>query len=163
AAAQTGRGESGEGGARARRLLDHRAVVDAGPARLDQAREGTFRLAQARGEAGPRRREGGGKGGREAPGAAAAAAARRQRQRRAARHDPGQATVSSRGRTWQQVSARVRAQREYGSGYRWLDLSLPLGFTPPVAGQFVQLRLAEPSPVLLPRPMSVAQVAKRRS
>lgn len=66
-------------------------------------------------------------------------------------------------RTWRQVAARVREQREYGAGFRWLSLDLPAGFATPVAGQFVQLLLDFPSPVLLPRPMSVASVSKRGS
>lgn len=64
-------------------------------------------------------------------------------------------------RTWRQVPARVREQREYGAGFRWLALDVPAGFERPVAGQFVQLLLDFPSPVLLPRPMSVASAAKR--
>jgi dihydroorotate dehydrogenase electron transfer subunit len=47
-------------------------------------------------------------------------------------------------------------QRDVGAGHRWLDLQLPRGFAVPVAGQFVQLLLEAPSPVFLPRPMSVA-------
>jgi len=64
-------------------------------------------------------------------------------------------------RTWRQVAARVRSQREYGAGFRWLELDVPAPFTAPVAGQFVQLLLDFPSPVLLPRPMSVAGVRRR--
>ena len=64
-------------------------------------------------------------------------------------------------RTWRQVAARVREQREYGSGFRWLELEVPADFAPPTAGQFVQLLIDFPSPVLLPRPMSVASVTKR--
>lgn len=64
-------------------------------------------------------------------------------------------------RIWRQVSARVRVQREYGAGFRWLELDMPAGFVAPVAGQFVQFLLEPPSPVLLPRPMSVASVEKR--
>jgi dihydroorotate dehydrogenase electron transfer subunit len=64
-------------------------------------------------------------------------------------------------RTWRQVAARVRTQRAYGSGFRWLELEVPQAFTPPTAGQFVQLLLDFPSPVLLPRPMSVASVIRR--
>ncbi len=64
-------------------------------------------------------------------------------------------------RAWQQVSARVRAQRDYGQGFRWLDLELPASFQTPVAGQFVQLLLEPASPVLLPRPMSVASAVRR--
>ena len=64
-------------------------------------------------------------------------------------------------RTWRQLPARVREQREYGDGFHWLSLDVPAGFTEPVAGQFVQLLLEFPSPVLLPRPMSVAGVTRR--
>lgn len=64
-------------------------------------------------------------------------------------------------RTWRQAPARVRAQRDYGGGFRWLELDLPPDFETPVAGQFVQLLLEPPSPVLLPRPMSVAHAVKR--
>ena len=65
-------------------------------------------------------------------------------------------------RTWRQVAARVREQREYGGGFRWLELELPAGFASPASGQFVQLLLDFPSPVLLPRPMSVASVRRIR-
>lgn len=64
-------------------------------------------------------------------------------------------------RTWRQVAARVRTQRAYGSGFRWLELEVPAEFSAPQAGQFVQLLLDFPSPVLLPRPMSVASVTRR--
>jgi dihydroorotate dehydrogenase electron transfer subunit len=57
----------------------------------------------------------------------------------------------------------VRTHREYGGGFRWLELEVPLEFVAPVAGQFVQLLLDFPSPVLLPRPMSVASVERRGS
>ena len=63
---------------------------------------------------------------------------------------------------WSQVAATVVAQSDYGAGHRWLDLAVPEGFDAPGPGQFVQLLLAAPSPVLLPRPMSVAAVAKHR-
>ena len=53
-------------------------------------------------------------------------------------------------RTWKQVAARVREHRAYGPGFRWLELDVPVGFAAPVAGQFVQLLLDFPSPVLLP-------------
>ena len=69
--------------------------------------------------------------------------------------------MAEKTRTWRQVSARVRVQREYGAGFRWLEIEVPAGFAAPVAGQFVQLLLDFPSPVLLPRPMSVASVTKR--
>lgn len=59
---------------------------------------------------------------------------------------------------WRQVRARVVNQREAGAGHRWLELHVTRGFPAPVAGQFVQLLLAAPSPVFLPRPMSVADV-----
>lgn len=64
-------------------------------------------------------------------------------------------------RTWRQSVARVRAQRDYAKGFRWLELDVEAAFGAPVAGQFVQLLLGSPSPVLLPRPMSVAAVTKR--
>lgn len=64
-------------------------------------------------------------------------------------------------RTWRQARARVRDQRAYGAGFHWLELELPAGFVTPVAGQFVQLLLDFPSPVLLPRPMSVAGASRR--
>jgi dihydroorotate dehydrogenase electron transfer subunit len=62
--------------------------------------------------------------------------------------------------SWRQVRATVVGQRELGAGHRWLDLQMPRGFPQPVAGQFVQLLLAAPSPVFLPRPMSVADVRR---
>ena len=61
---------------------------------------------------------------------------------------------------WTQVRSTVRSQRDYGAGHLWLDLEVPRGFRDPVAGQFVQLLLPPPAPVLLPRPMSVASVRK---
>ena len=69
--------------------------------------------------------------------------------------------MSTPQRTWRQVAAKVRAHREYGAGFHWLDLEVPTGFAAPVAGQFVQLLLDFPSPVLLPRPMSVASASRR--
>lgn len=62
---------------------------------------------------------------------------------------------------WSQVRARVVRQKPYGEGHLWLELEAPAAFGLPSAGQFVQLLLLPPSPVLLPRPMSVA--AARRS
>ncbi len=62
---------------------------------------------------------------------------------------------------WTQARAVVVAHADAGAGHRWLDLEVPGGFAAPVAGQFVQLLLAEPSPVLLPRPMSVAAAGRR--
>jgi dihydroorotate dehydrogenase electron transfer subunit len=64
-------------------------------------------------------------------------------------------------RTWRQAEARVRTQRDYGGGFRWLELDLPADFAAPAAGQFVQLLLPPPSPVLLPRPMSIAGATRR--
>jgi dihydroorotate dehydrogenase electron transfer subunit len=64
---------------------------------------------------------------------------------------------------WRQSSAVVAGQRDYGAGLRWLDLDLPADFATPVAGQFVQLQLVPPSPVLLPRPMSIAAAVRRGS
>jgi dihydroorotate dehydrogenase electron transfer subunit len=61
---------------------------------------------------------------------------------------------------WRQGEARVVRQREVGAGHRWLELRMPRGFPVPVSGQFVQLLLDFPSPVLLPRPMSVADVRR---
>jgi dihydroorotate dehydrogenase electron transfer subunit len=81
---------------------------------------------------------------------------------RRARNATGDARAAGR-RSWKQARARVVSQREYGAGFRWLELELPAGFVAPVAGQFVQLLLDFPSPVLLPRPMSVASVRRVRS
>ncbi|MFI5372281.1 MAG: dihydroorotate dehydrogenase electron transfer subunit [Candidatus Eisenbacteria bacterium] len=63
---------------------------------------------------------------------------------------------------WRQVGARIVRHVDYGAGHRWLDLEMPAGFVRPAAGQFVQLLHEPPSPVLLPRPMSVAGVVTRR-
>jgi len=57
---------------------------------------------------------------------------------------------------WSQMTARVAGHRDAGAGHRWLELAMPAGFAQPAPGQFVQLLLADPSAVLLPRPMSVA-------
>ncbi len=65
-------------------------------------------------------------------------------------------------RTWRQVSACVRTHTAQGEGFRWLELEMPEGFETPVAGQFAQLLLPPPSPVLLPRPMSVASARRSR-
>jgi dihydroorotate dehydrogenase electron transfer subunit len=62
--------------------------------------------------------------------------------------------------TWRQVVARTGRHADYGAGHRWLDLDLPTDFPTPLPGQFVQLLLRWPSPVLLPRPMSVAAVRR---
>ncbi len=64
-------------------------------------------------------------------------------------------------RTWRQTTARVRSQRDYGTGFRWLELDVGAELPVPVAGQFVQLLLAPPSPTTLPRPMSIAGVTRR--
>ena len=63
---------------------------------------------------------------------------------------------------WRQAEARVVHQSEVGAGHRWLELRMPRGFPVPVSGQFVQLLLAAPAPVFLPRPMSVADVRRDR-
>ncbi len=68
---------------------------------------------------------------------------------------------STRAESWSQVVARVARHREYGLGHRWLDLEVPRSFGRPVSGQFVQILLGAPAPVLLPRPMSVAAVRER--
>ena len=65
-------------------------------------------------------------------------------------------------RSWRQVEARVRTHEAQGAGFRWLELEMPEPFETPVAGQFAQLLLAPPSPVLLPRPMSVASARRVR-
>lgn len=62
---------------------------------------------------------------------------------------------------WRQVSAQVARHEDAGGGHRWLDLEMPAGFAVPTPGQFVQLLLEAPAPVLLPRPMSVASVSRR--
>ena len=74
------------------------------------------------------------------------------------RNGRGGAAPSFAGSTgsWSQLRARVLRQRPYGEGHLWLDLEAPARFGVPRAGQFVQLLLRPPSPVLLPRPMSVA-------
>ena len=97
-------------------------------------------------------------------------AAERGRARAGTRRAPGArgpakpdgGTHAASRRTWRQSRARVVSQREYGAGFRWLELELPAGFMAPVAGQFVQLMLEFPSPVLLPRPMSVASARRVR-
>lgn len=63
---------------------------------------------------------------------------------------------------WRQVEARVVRHEDWGAGHRWLDLAMPEAFATPVAGQFVQILLPAPSPVLLPRPMSVAGARRAR-
>ena len=65
-------------------------------------------------------------------------------------------------RTWRQVHATVRTHESQGGDFRWLELEMPAEFAEPVAGQFAQLLLEPPSPVLLPRPMSIASVRKVR-
>lgn len=80
--------------------------------------------------------------------------------RAAAAPRPGPGLDAYRPR-WTQVVATVERHVDYGAGHRWLDLAMPRGFAAPVAGQFVQLLLPAPAPVLLPRPMSVAAVRAR--
>jgi dihydroorotate dehydrogenase electron transfer subunit len=62
---------------------------------------------------------------------------------------------------WSQVMAEVAKHKDYGADHLWLDLEVPRTFRRPVPGQFVQLLLRAPAPVLLPRPMSVARVSER--
>lgn len=62
---------------------------------------------------------------------------------------------------WCQVRGTVARHLDYGAGHRWLDLEVPGPFEIPEPGQFVELLLAPPSPVLLPRPMSVASAHAR--
>jgi len=62
---------------------------------------------------------------------------------------------------WRQTRATVARHLDHGAGHRWLDLDVPGPFAAPEPGQFVQLLLAPPSPVLLPRPMSVAAARAR--
>jgi dihydroorotate dehydrogenase electron transfer subunit len=59
-----------------------------------------------------------------------------------------------------QACGKVTAHADYGAGHRWLEVELPAGFEAPEPGQFVQILLVPPSPVLLPRPMSVAAVRR---
>jgi dihydroorotate dehydrogenase electron transfer subunit len=66
-------------------------------------------------------------------------------------------------RLWKQVTATVVQQRDYARGFRWLELEVAGDFHMPVAGQFVQLLLTPPSPVLLPRPMSIAGAMRKRA
>jgi dihydroorotate dehydrogenase electron transfer subunit len=62
---------------------------------------------------------------------------------------------------WRQRRALVVRHEAFGAGHRWLELEVRRPFAEPRPGQFVQLRLpAAASPVLLPRPMSVASVAR---
>jgi len=62
---------------------------------------------------------------------------------------------------WLQARATVTRHLDYGADHRWLDLEVPAPFEAPAPGQFVELLLAPPSPVVLPRPMSVAAVDTR--
>jgi len=57
---------------------------------------------------------------------------------------------------WRQARALVARHVDFGAGHRWLDLDVPAPFDVPQPGQFVELLLVPPSPVILPRPMSVA-------
>ena len=64
-------------------------------------------------------------------------------------------------RTWQQVQATVRLQRDAGAGHRWLEVDVPRGVVAPEPGQFVQILLPGTAcGTLLPRPMSVAGVLR---
>ena len=63
---------------------------------------------------------------------------------------------------WRQAIGTVVRHEDYGAGHRWLDLAIDDPFDTPVAGQFVQLLLMAPAPVLLPRPMSVAAARRVR-
>ena len=53
-------------------------------------------------------------------------------------------------------------QEAVGAGCHRLELDVPLPFAAAEPGQFVQLGPPSPGPVLLPRPMSVAGVTRRR-
>ncbi len=72
-------------------------------------------------------------------------------------------SVAAKQRLWKQVTATVVMQRDYARGFRWLELEVASDFHMPVAGQFVQLLLTPPSPVLLPRPMSIAGAVRKRA
>lgn len=66
-------------------------------------------------------------------------------------------------RAWRQTAGIVARQAPHGAGHWWLDLDVPAPFAPPAPGQFIQILLPPAaSPVLLPRPMSVAAVTPRR-
>ncbi len=79
----------------------------------------------------------------------------------AAGHDGDEAVRAPRP-GWSQVTARVAEHSPYGAGHYWLDLDVPAGFGAPEPGQFVQIMLPSiVNPTLLPRPMSVAAVARR--
>jgi len=62
---------------------------------------------------------------------------------------------------WTQQTGRVLRHVDQGAGHRWLEIHLHADFPSPAPGQFVQILLANPSAVLLPRPMSVAAVSRR--
>jgi dihydroorotate dehydrogenase electron transfer subunit len=65
--------------------------------------------------------------------------------------------------TWRQAVAHVARQEDRGAGHRWLELEVEPPFARPGPGQFIQILLpAATTPVLLPRPMSVASVARRQ-
>jgi dihydroorotate dehydrogenase electron transfer subunit len=72
------------------------------------------------------------------------------------------ATLTAAPVVWRQCEARVRAQREVGASHHWLELEVARDFELPSPGQFVQLLLEAPAPVLLPRPMSVAAARSER-
>ncbi len=77
-------------------------------------------------------------------------------------HLPARVSKAADPALWRQARATVARHLDYGAGHRWLDLDVPRPFEPPLPGQFVELLIAPPSPVLLPRPMSVAGVAALR-
>ncbi|MBI1799186.1 MAG: hypothetical protein HYR73_05825 [Candidatus Eisenbacteria bacterium] len=62
---------------------------------------------------------------------------------------------------WIQAPAIVRRHEDEGAAHRWLELEAPGSFATPLPGQFIQILLASPSAVLLPRPMSVASARRR--
>jgi len=65
------------------------------------------------------------------------------------------------GFQWRQAVGRVVAHEDRGAGHRWLEIEVDAEFLVPRPGQFVQLLLPAPAPVLLPRPMSVAAATPR--
>jgi dihydroorotate dehydrogenase electron transfer subunit len=63
---------------------------------------------------------------------------------------------------WRQRAARVVRQEAIAAGHFRLEVEVPLPFAAARPGQFLQLCLPAPGPVLLPRPMSVAGVSRVR-
>jgi dihydroorotate dehydrogenase electron transfer subunit len=70
--------------------------------------------------------------------------------------------VSRAAPAWRQSTGRVLARAGAGAAHHWLELEVEPPFEAPRPGQFVQLLLRGTSPALLPRPMSVTGVARRR-